>query len=185
MDFSRHNMVHAETDKLYNGILWIQPRNLWKHFEERTYIISVKSDNLQYNTMGRWVDITTQSLWLRAFQSVHYRITLKIKFHFLKQFLEKFLSNYHFLSFFIIFLFFYNLKKIRSNSLTVWYALRASQHPTVSPNYIFPIYQKTKTFDSGTIVPSLYYIEDCWIFEVSRLIKQCRSQGWRKAVQGD
>ena len=76
----------------------------------------LKSDNLQYNTVG-WLDdvmivppsdgpmfilidwesfskTVAQWIWLREFQTVHYRITLRIKFHFLHNFLQNFLQNY-------------------------------------------------------------------------------------------
>ena len=97
-----------------------------------------------------------QWLWLRAFQTVHYRITLKIKFHFLytiscKISLQKLLSKLVQITIFFIF---YNLKRIKFHSLlTVWYSLRPSQQPTVSPIYSH-IKINIGPSEGGTIIPS-------------------------------
>ena len=74
---------------------------------------------------------------------------------FFTQFLAKFHSNYFKLLFFNIFFIFLQLKKIKSNSLvTVWYALRLSQQPTVSLNYSQSIKINMAPSDGGTIISS-------------------------------
>ena len=77
------------------------------------------------------------------------------KIHFLHSFLQnsiQIISNYYF---FIYFSFFYKLKKITPNSLvTVWYALRVSQQPTVSLNYSQSIKINMAPSDGGTIISS-------------------------------
>ena len=98
-----------------------------------------------------------QWLWLRAFQTVHYRNTFKIKFHFFYtiscKIPFKIILNYYFLLFFT----FLQLKKIKSNSLlTVWYALRPSQQPTDSPNYSQSIRINMGPSDGGTILLSTH-----------------------------
>ena len=80
----------------------------------------------------------------------------KKKIHFLHNFLQnsiQIISNYYF---FIYFSFFYKKKKkIKSNSLvTVWYALRLSQQPTVSLNYSQSIKINMAPSDGGTIISS-------------------------------
>ena len=98
-----------------------------------------------------------QWLWLRAFQTVHYRITLKKNSIFLHNFLQIFFQNYFILIFFFfsIFLYFLQPKKKKLNSLlTIWYALRPSQQGTVSRNYSQSIKINIGPSDGGTIVPS-------------------------------
>ena len=109
------------------------------------------------NGSCRYVRAVDQWLWLRAFQTVHYRTTLKITFHFFTHFLAKFLSNFFKIIILYYFLFFYNLKRIKSNSLlTVWYALRPIQHTTVSLNYSQSIKINIGSSDIGTIIPSTH-----------------------------
>ena len=80
-------------------------------------------------------------------------------------------KNYHFVFFFI----FYNLKRIKSNSLlTVWYALRPSQQPNVTRNYSESIIINIRPSYSRIIVSTTHhpmvlgvmtpYIEDCLIY---------------------
>ena len=92
--------------------------------------------------------------WLREFQTVHYRITLKIKFHFFTQFLAKFLSKFFQIIISLYFFIFCNLKKIKSNSLvTVWNALGLSHQTTVSLNSQ-SIKINIGPSDGGTIISS-------------------------------
>ena len=81
----------------------------------------LRSDNLQYNTMGWWGDGMIVPL-----------SDGPIFQHFLQN------SSLNYFNYFLLFQFFYNLKKLKSNSLlTVWNALRPSHQPTV----LFSIYQ--------------------------------------------
>ena len=107
-----------------------------------------------------------QRLWLRAFQTVHYRIP------FFTQPLTKFLSKSIFWIIILFsFLFFYNLKKIKSNSLlTVWYALDKVSKP-LSHQIISNLSKITLDHQTAgrsfywPIVPS-YHIQDYWIFSI-------------------
>ena len=77
------------------------------------------------------------------------------KIHFLHSFLQNSIQIISYYYLFIYFSFFYNLKKIKSNSLvTVWYALRLSQQPTVSLNYSQSIKINMAPSDGGTIISS-------------------------------
>ena len=68
---------------------------------------------------------------------------------------QLFYSNYFLLLFIYIFFIFLQLKKNKSNSLvTVWYALRLSQQPTVSLNYSQSIKINMAPSDGGTIISS-------------------------------
>ena len=62
----------------------------------------------------RQCSAVTQWLWLRSFQTVHYRNTLKIKFHFSHNFLQNSFQNY----FKLLFVIFLQLRKNKSNFLT-------------------------------------------------------------------
>ena len=74
---------------------------------------------------------------------------------FFTQFLAKFHSNYFKLLFLDIFFIFLQLKKIKSNSLvTVWFALRLSQQPTVLLNYSQSIKINMAPSDGETIISS-------------------------------
>ena len=85
--------------------------------------------------------------WVADLALGHFKLFLKIKFHFFTQFLAK--------SPFKLLLLFSLQLKIKSNSLlTVWYALRPSQQPTVSPNYSQSIKINIGPSDARTIVPS-------------------------------
>ena len=66
-----------------------------------------------------------QWLWLKAFKTVHFLCKKKNQF-FLQYFLQNLFSKLFQIIIFYHFLFFYN------SFLTVWYALRLSQQPTVS-----------------------------------------------------
>jgi hypothetical protein len=66
-------------------------------------------------------------------------------------------QNYFELLFLVIFWLFYNLKKSKYYSLlTVWYALRPIQQPTVSLNYSQSIKINIGTSDGGMIIPSTH-----------------------------
>ena len=55
------------------------------------------------------------------------------------------------------FFIFYNLKRLKSNSLpTVWSALSLSQQSTVSPDYSQSIKINLGPYNGGTIVPSIH-----------------------------
>ena len=110
---------------------------------------------------------------LRAFQTVLYRITLKTKFHFFYtvscKIPFKIILNYYFLSFLI----FSQLKKKSNSWLTVWYALRPSQQPTVSPNYFQSIKINIGPSDGGTIVTSTHHptVLYCRLSELSTCLQ--------------
>ena len=93
-------------------------------------------------------------LVLRAYQTVLYRIILKKKNTFLHNFLQNsFQIFFKFIISLYIFLIFYNLKRIKSNSLvTVWNALGLSQQTTVSLNYSQSIKINIGPSDGGTII---------------------------------
>ena len=94
----------------------------WKGFtvgNNRCHLL--KSVNFQYNTLGCWVTRTIVPLSDGPI---------------FQQFLQN--SSHNYFYYFYCFIFFYNLKKVKSNSLlTLWNALRPSHQPTV----LFPIYQ--------------------------------------------
>ena len=66
----------------------------------------ISSSELNTNTKKR-----KDTLYDISFQTVHYRITLKIKLHFFTQFLAKFLLKLFKIIIFYFLNFFYNLKK--------------------------------------------------------------------------
>ena len=79
------------------------------------------SINLQYNTLGCWVAGTIVP---PSYGPIS------------QQFLQN--SSHNYFYHFYCFIFFYNLKKVKCNSLlTLWNVLRPSHQPTV----LFPIYQ--------------------------------------------
>ena len=84
---------------------------------------------------------STELFWKK--KSIFYTVSCKIPF-----------NIFQIIIFFIHFSF-YNLKKLKSNSLvTVWYALRLSQQPTVSLNYSQSIKINMAPSDGGTIISS-------------------------------
>ena len=97
----------------------------------------------------------TQWLGLRAsFQTDHYRITLKIKYHFFTQFLANCNLKLSYIIIFLILL--YNLKK--KTFSTIWYTLGPSQQATVSLNYSQSIKIIIGPLEGETIVPSFHHI---------------------------
>ena len=122
---------------------------------------AVKFDNLQYNMMGWCYDCPTV-WWYKyyfdrlgiiqwdsgsvTFQTVHYRITLKIKCHFFTHFFAKCLKE----------------NKKANSLLTVWYILRPNQQATVSLNYFQTIKIIIGPSDGGTIILSSHCIILKW-----------------------
>ena len=76
-------------------------------------------------------------------KSMFYTVSCKIPFELFQIIISFYIIN------------FLQLKKIKSNSLvTVWYALRLSQQPTVSLNYSQSIKINIGPSDGGTIISS-------------------------------
>ena len=72
--------------------------------------------------------------------------------------------------------FFLSCKKIISNSLlTVWYALRPKQQPTVSPNYSQSIKLNIGPSDSETIIPWTHHLSILYwrLSDFKAIIRTC------------
>ena len=101
--------------------------------------------------MGQWF----ADLSLGHIKLLSTELFWKKKIHFLHNFLQFPFKNFSKYYFFILFFIFCNLKEIKSNSLvTVLYALRLSQQPTVSLNYSQSIKVNMAPSDSRTIISS-------------------------------
>ena len=104
---------------------------------------------------------------------------------FFTQFLAKFHSNYFKLLFLHIFFIFLQLKKKSNSLVTVWYALRLSQQPTVSLNYSQSIKINMAPSDGGIIIsssnlPTVIYLRltDFWLAQLFK-----RPPGYENKIQ--
>ena len=113
--------------------------------------------------------------FLSDFQTVHYinffyKISCKISFQYYLK---------------LVFFMFLQLKKIKS-LLTVWYALRSSQQPTVSLNYSQSIKINSAPSNGGTIImathrPTVLYwrlSEFCYLIRFPFLTDYLRQRNW-------